>query len=159
MWHYKDSEDSVIHRLNSGNFGIFEPHKLILNLKGSVCRTFKIIKNDTKIVSISWGTKVEIPFLNFCVGETVGVHHGTKFLYNLKDALKDCASFDTSIAIEGWWGIMVSPEKPLKTYTLRGLKLRGFRQNQVSNEFYLYQNVCYKTASKKSVYLSENLRI
>ena len=54
---------------------------------------------------------------------------------------------------------MVSPEKPPKTYTLRGLKLRGLTQNQISNPSYLYQNACYKTATKKSVYLSENLRI
>ena len=89
------------------------------------------------------------------MGETVGLHDGTQFLYNSKDALEDCASFDTSIAIEGWWGIMVSPEKPPKTYALRGLKLRGLRQNQISHPSYLYQNACYKTASKKSVYLSE----
>ena len=92
------------------------------------------------------------------MGETVGVHHSTKFSYYSNDALKDCVSFDTSIAIEGWWGIMVLPEKPPKTYTLRGLKLRGLTQNQISNPSYLYQNACYKTATKKSVYLSENLR-
>ena len=55
-------------RLNSGN------------LNGSVCRTFKIIKNDTKIATISWGTKVEIPFLNFCLGGTVGVQYSIKFI-------------------------------------------------------------------------------
>ena len=70
------------------------------------------------------------------MGETVGVHHSTKFLYNSKDALEDCASFDTSIAIEERWRIMVSPAKPSKTYTLRGLKLRGLRQNQISNPSY-----------------------
>ena len=91
-------------------------------------------------------------------GRNVGVHHATKFLYDSKDALEDCASFDTSITIEERWGIMVSPEKPPKTYTLRGLKLRGLTQNQISNPSYLYQNACYKTTSKKSVYLSENLR-
>ena len=90
-----------MHRLNSGNFGIFQPSKLILNRNGSVCRAFKIIQNGTKIVTISWGTKVEILFLNFCVGETVGVHHATKFLHDSKDALENCTSFDTSIIIEG----------------------------------------------------------
>ena len=70
------------------------------------------------------------------MGETVGLHDGTKFLYNSKDALEDCASFDTSIDIEERWGIMVSPAKPPKTYTLRGLKLRGLRQNQISNPSY-----------------------
>ena len=35
---------------------------------------------------------------------------------------------------------MVSPEKPPKTYTLRGLKLRGLRQNQISTLVFISQN-------------------
>ena len=93
------------------------------------------------------------------MGENVGVHHSTKFLYISKDALEDCASFDTSIAIEERWGIMVSPAKSPKTYTVRGLKLRGLRQNQISNPSYQYQNICYKTASKLAFILVKNLHI
>ena len=45
--------DCHIIRLNSGDFRIFEPIKLILNRNGSVCRAFKIIENGTKIVTFS----------------------------------------------------------------------------------------------------------
>ena len=71
-------------------------------------------------------------FLNFCVGNYVGGQRREKFSHDSKDALKNSASFDTNMVTESDRGNMVSPEKPFKTYTLRGLKLRGLRQNQIS---------------------------
>ena len=59
---------SVIDRLNSGNFMIFEPSEWILNLNSSDCRASKIISNDTKLEPISWEFDIENPFFDFCVG-------------------------------------------------------------------------------------------
>ena len=39
---------------------------------------FVQLSKSLKMVPKSWGTKVEILFLNFSVGESVGVHHDTK---------------------------------------------------------------------------------
>ena len=36
---------------------------------------------------------------------------------------------------------MVLNEKPTKKSKLRGLKLRGFRQNQISTPYFTYENV------------------
>ena len=57
-----------------------------------------------------------------------------------KDALENCASFDTSTVIGSLWGIMVSFKKPPKTYTFWGLKLRGLVQNQISTRDCISQN-------------------
>ena len=70
---------------------------------------------------------MENQFLNFCVGDYVGGQLRAKLLQNSKDALEHFASFDTEMVTESDRGNMVSPEKPFKTYTLRGLKLRGLR--------------------------------
>ena len=35
---------------------------------------------------------------------------------------------------------MVLNEKPTKNWKLRGLKLRGFKQNQISTSSFIYQN-------------------
>ena len=90
-----------MNRLNSGDFGIFYPSEFIFNLNNSACRTFEIISNDTKIIAYSLNFRAENPCFNFCVGESVGVHRCTKFLNESKDALGNCASFDTSIVTEG----------------------------------------------------------
>ena len=58
-------------------------HKFVLLLNSSVYRAYEIVQNDIKIGTISWGSKVEIQFLNFRVGKSVGVRHGTKFRYEL----------------------------------------------------------------------------
>ena len=97
---------------------------MILILNGSACRTLKIIPNDIKIGTILWDLWVEKTFLNFCVGENVGRQLATNFLNESK---RKCASFDTKMVTESDRGTMVSPEKPSKTYTLQGLKLRGLR--------------------------------
>ena len=63
-----------------------------------------------------------------------------KLSHILKDALENCASFDTSTVIGSLWGIMVSFKKPPKTYTFWGLKLRGLVQNQISTRDCISQN-------------------
>ena len=117
---------SIMLWLNSGNFGTFHLSESMLILNGSVYRASEIIQNDTKIGIFFWGSKVEIHFFNFHVDESVGVRHGTKFWYKSKDELDDCASFDTSMATEGWCGISILFEN-LQKPTLRGLKLRELR--------------------------------
>ena len=62
----------------------------------------------------------------------MGGQLATNFLHESKDALENCASFDTSIVTESQRGIIVSLEKPPKTYTFCGLQLRGLTQNQIS---------------------------
>ena len=59
---------------------------------------------------------MEYPCSNFCVGICVDGHLATNFLHKSKDALEDCASFDTNMVIGGRKGIIVSFEKPFKTY-------------------------------------------
>ena len=65
------SKSSIV-RLNSGNFRISLPGESILKKQSSVCRAFKIHKNDTKMDTILWDSQVENPFLSFCVGDYVG---------------------------------------------------------------------------------------
>ena len=79
-------------------------------------------------------------FSNFCVGDCVGGQRWAKLSQILKDALKNCASFDTSTVIGSHWGIMVLIEKPPKTYGFRGLELRGLVQNQISTRDCISQN-------------------
>ena len=49
-------------------------------------------------------------------------------------------SFDTNIVLGGGWGNMVLNEKPTKKWKLRGLKLRGLRQNQISTLIFAHEN-------------------
>ena len=68
--------ECIIVRLNSGNFGIFDPSELMLKSHSSVCRAFQDIQIDTKIVIIPWDFQLLNKFLNFCVGDCVGGHPG-----------------------------------------------------------------------------------
>ena len=127
-----------IDRLNSGNFGVIYFAEPIINLDGSVCRAWKIISNDTKISIIPWEPDIKNSFLNFCVGVWVGGQPWTNFLFISKDALFDCASFDTSIVTGRPWEDIVLFEKLLEKSILRGLKLRRFDWNSINhNENYL----------------------
>jgi len=64
----------------------------------------------------------------------------TNFSHVSKDAHKNSTSFDTNVVLGGGWGNMVLNEKPTKKGKLRGLKLRGFRQNQISTPYFTYEN-------------------
>ena len=64
------------------------------------------------------------------MGDYVGENLYEK-IHRSKDALTNCASFDTSF-VTGADGNNGFTRKPLKTYQLRGLKLRGPKQNQIS---------------------------
>ena len=57
-----------------------------------------------------------------------------------KDAHENFTSFDTNIVLGGDGANMVLNEKPAKKWKLRGLKLRGFRQNQISTPYFTYEN-------------------
>ena len=76
-------------KFNSGNFEIFFPNESILILCSLICKAFKIIPNDIKIVTIQWYFKMENPCFNFCVGDNVGGHPATKFLRESKDSNQD----------------------------------------------------------------------
>ena len=69
----------------------------------------------------------------------MGGHPPTNFSYGPKDAQENFASFDTNVAAVGDSGKMVSNEKLTKNRKLRGLKLRGFRLNQMSIPYFIYQ--------------------
>ena len=64
----------------------------------------------------------------------------TNFSYVSKDAQENSASFDTNVVTGGDRGKMVLNEKSAKKRKLRGLKLRGFRQNQISTPYLTYEN-------------------
>ena len=72
---------SIINRLNSGIFMIFEPSERNLNLNASDRRASKIISNDTKLEPISWELVFGNPIFNFCEGVGVGGHGATNFSY------------------------------------------------------------------------------
>ena len=78
-----------MHRLNSGKFVISFPNESILILNGSVCRAFKIIRNDMKIVTFPLNYKAENPCFNFCVGVYVGGHLATNFLHQSTYAIQN----------------------------------------------------------------------
>ena len=68
----KDHKTSIIYRLISGIFRIYEPSEWILNLNSSNCRALKIIFNDTELEPVSWELKFKNTLFNFCAGVGVG---------------------------------------------------------------------------------------
>ena len=74
------------------------------------------------------------------MGVWVRGHDGTNFSHISKDAQENFTSFETIVVPGGGWGNMVLYEKPAKKRKLRGLKLRGFRQNQISTPYLTYEN-------------------
>ena len=76
-------------KFNSGNFEIFFPNQSILILRSLICKAFKIIPNDIKIVTIQWYFKVENPCFNFCVGDNVGGYFVINFLRESKNLHQD----------------------------------------------------------------------
>ena len=66
--------------------------------------------------------------------------NGTNFSHVSKDAQENSTSFDTHVVFGGRWRNMVLNEKPAKKWKLRGLKLRGFRQKQISTPYFTYEN-------------------
>ena len=82
---YKNSNRiSLMIRLKSGIFWIFDFSKWRSNLTSSNCRALKIILNDTKPEPISWELFIENPILNFCVGVWVGGYHRANFSYRYR---------------------------------------------------------------------------
>ena len=64
----------------------------------------------------------------------------TNFSNVSKDAQENSTSFDANVVLVGGGANMVLNEKPAKKRKLRGLKLRGFRQNQISTPYLTYLN-------------------
>ena len=64
----------------------------------------------------------------------------TNFSNVSKDVQENPTSFDTNVVLVGGGANMVLNEKPAKKRKLRGLKLRGFRQNQISTPYLTYEN-------------------
>ena len=111
-----------------------------MNLNSSDCRASKIIFNDSKLEPISWELNVGNQLLNFCVGVGVGGHDATNFTCISKDAQENSTSFDTNPVLGGDGANMVLNEKRTKNWKLRGLKLRGLSQNQISTPHFIYEN-------------------
>ena len=65
---------SLINRLNSGIFKIFELMEWILNLNSSDCGASKIICNDTNLEPFYWVLNIENSLFSICVGVWVGGH-------------------------------------------------------------------------------------
>ena len=85
---------SVMHRLNSGIFMIFELSIWNLNLNSSDCIAQKIIWNDTKLEPIPWELNMKNQFFDFCVGVLVSGHHLANLSHTSKDAKLNSTSFD-----------------------------------------------------------------
>ena len=127
-------------RLNSGIFRIFKVSVQNLNLNSSDCRALKIITNDTKLEPISWELNLKNSCFFICVGVWVRGQDAANFWHIWKDAQKNFASFDTNVVLGGAGANMVLNEKPTKNWKLRGLKLRGLGQNQISTPHFIYEN-------------------
>ena len=74
------------------------------------------------------------------MGVWVRGHHATNFSRVSKDAHENSASFDINVVVVGDGANMVLNEKPTKNWKLRGLKLRGLSQNQISTPYFIYEN-------------------
>ena len=83
---------------------------------------------------------IENQLLNFCVGVWVRGQDATNVSHISKDARENSASFDTNVVLVGGGANMVLNQKPTKKWKLRGLKWRGFRQNQISTPYFTYEN-------------------
>ena len=70
------------------------------------------------------------------MGVWVGEPLPTSFLYGPKDAQENSTSFDINIITGDDRENMVLNEKVAENGTLRGLKLRGSRKNQIKRYFY-----------------------
>ena len=74
------------------------------------------------------------------MGVWVWGHHAANFSHISTDAQENSTSFDTNVVLGGGGGNMVFNEKPTKKLKLRGLKLRGLRQNQISTRYLTCEN-------------------
>ena len=74
------------------------------------------------------------------MGVWVRGQDAANFSHVSKDAQENSTSFDTNIVLGGGGGNMVFNEKPTKKLKLRGLKLRGLRQNQISTHYLTSKN-------------------
>ena len=80
-----DKMEKEVQERKKGCFKIL----IAMILNSSVCRAFEIIQNDTKIVTIPWGSTVKNKFWDFCVGDYVGFLKPIKTIDNLKKFIQN----------------------------------------------------------------------
>ena len=108
--------------------------------KSSSWKDLKIISNDINLDPISWELNTENQLFNICVGVWVSGQHAANFSHLYKSAHENSSSFDKNVVVVGDGPNMVLIEKPTKNWKLRGLKLRGKSQNQISTPRFIDEN-------------------
>ena len=88
----------------------------------------------------SWELNSKNQLFHICVGVWVRGQDTANFSHVSKDAHENSASFDINVIVVSDGANMVLNEKPTKNWELRGLKLRGLGQNQLSTPHFIYEN-------------------
>ena len=118
-------------------FRCLYPRELILYARWSITIMISLFKNtgkDHKGTQL-WAMKYVVchGLINTVSFHTVSVHKWTLPLQ------ENYTSFDINVVMMRGGPNMVFNENPTKNWKLRGLKLRGLRQNQISALIFRYQ--------------------
>ena len=92
---------------------------------------------------------MENQLFDFCVGVWVGGHSPATLSHTSKDAQFNFTSFDTNLMGAIGRRKKAMTEKQSKKWILRGLKLRGLRQNQISTLYNIGYILYIKMTSVK----------